>query len=165
MIFGVSQQQKTVVSVIVSTGLYKAQTGFRELHMDNWYSAPELLVMLKTKLKRLAFGIVCINKKGWDQKVTNLSKSATRGDLKCFTTQSTGLCLDNGKTTRWSCSYQLYHWWVLVHQHDSVGVKESHLHIQMHSRGMIITWDTTILLILIKKICVIHTEKLFQEMV
>ncbi len=50
--------------------------------MDNWYSAPELFAMLKTKYKILACGTNCTNRKCWDPKQINLLKSETRRESK-----------------------------------------------------------------------------------
>ncbi len=73
-----------VVNAIVSTGLYTNPTGFHEFYMDNCYSGPEFFNMLMTRYKILECVMIWTNRKGWDQKVMNLSKSATRGHLKTF---------------------------------------------------------------------------------
>ncbi len=102
--------QKAVVNEIVLTRLYNDQHGFRELCINNPYSVPELFVMLKTKYKILVCGIIHTNRKGCDQHVMNLSKSATRVNQKHFSLQSMGFCLDNGRIANCSCLYLLYHW-------------------------------------------------------
>ncbi len=69
---------------IVLTRLYIDPDGFRELYMVNWYSAPELFVMLMTTYKILACGTTPTNMKGWDATLMNLFKSAKRGKSKTF---------------------------------------------------------------------------------
>ncbi len=59
--------------------------------MDNCFSVPELIVMLKTKYKILACGTVQMNRRGWDQNMMSLSKSATRGNSKMFYNPINGL--------------------------------------------------------------------------
>ncbi len=76
--------QKAAVNAIVSTGLYKDPDRFQELYMDNQYSAPELVVMLKTKYKSLACCTITTNRKGSDWKVMNFSNSSTRGESKTY---------------------------------------------------------------------------------
>ncbi len=75
---------KAVANAIVPTRLYIDINGFKELYMNNQYSAPDLFVILKTKYMTLACSTICTNRKGWDPKVMNLSKSATRGGSKTF---------------------------------------------------------------------------------
>ncbi len=89
--------QTAVVNAIVLTRLNTDPNGFCILYVDNCYSVPELFVMLKTKYKILAFGTVWTNRKGWDQMVINLSKLATKVNLKAFYNPINGLIFGQWK--------------------------------------------------------------------
>ncbi len=71
-----------MVNVIDSTRLYENPDGYRELRMDNYYTSPELFVMLNTQFKFLACGTIQTNRKGWDQSTINLIKCESRGKSK-----------------------------------------------------------------------------------
>ncbi len=65
--------------------------------MNTCYSAPELLIMLKTKYKILECGTVRTNRRGWDKNVMNLSKTVARGKSKKFYNPINGILFDQWK--------------------------------------------------------------------
>ena len=74
---------KTVVNACYALELNKETNGFRHLSMDNRYAAPQLLVILRDRLKVLATGTVRVNRVGWSKSLMNLKKTKTnRGTMK-----------------------------------------------------------------------------------
>ena len=53
---------KAVVNACYALELNKETNGFRHLSMDNRYAAPQLLVILRDRLKVLATGTVRVNR-------------------------------------------------------------------------------------------------------
>ncbi len=133
--------QKVVANAIVSTGLYTDQNGFCKLYMDNCYSSHKLFVMLKTKYKILAYGTVLTNRIGWDQQLMNLSKSATRGNLKMSRILSMDFFLYIGRITKWCHSHLLYRWMVMVQLCNGLEARSSCLLVPRHFKCIISIWD------------------------
>ena len=68
---------KAVVNACYALELHKGTNGFRHLFMDNRYAAPQLLVILRDRLKILATGTVRTNRVGWSKTLMTLKKTAT----------------------------------------------------------------------------------------
>jgi len=71
--------QKAVVNAVLCSGLENDPDRMRELYMDNRYSSPSLFVVLREKYQILACGTIRSNRKRWDSKIMNLSKSLPQG--------------------------------------------------------------------------------------
>jgi hypothetical protein len=71
--------QKAVVNAVIALGIENDPEGMREMYMDNRYTSPHLFVLLQEKYKILACGTIRANRKGWDPKIMNLTKSSLRG--------------------------------------------------------------------------------------
>ena len=68
---------KAVVNACYALELHKETNGFRHLAMDNRYAAPQLLVILRDRLKILATGTVRSNRVGWNKRLMQLKKTKT----------------------------------------------------------------------------------------
>jgi hypothetical protein len=77
--WGLPTTQKAVVNAVISSGINNDPNGMREIYMDNRYTAPELFVILREKYQILACSTIRPNRKGWDAKIMNLTKSTPRG--------------------------------------------------------------------------------------
>ena len=68
---------KAVVNACYALELHKGTNGFCHLFMDNRYAAPQLLVILRDRLKILATSTVRTNRVGWSKTLMTLKKTAT----------------------------------------------------------------------------------------
>ncbi len=101
--------QKAVVNAMVSTGLYRDPSRYRSHYMDNLFTAPGLIMMLKSQLKIFAFGTISIYRKGWEQYLYESSKFIQDDSLNIHHMQKTEYCLDNRKITIWYLLHQPWH--------------------------------------------------------
>ena len=97
--------QKAVVNAIVSSRLHNDTDGMREIYMDNRYSSPSLFVLLREKYHVLACGTIRSNRKGWDTKVMNLSKTVNPGTSLIKYDKTNKYCSVNGMIIKSSPSF------------------------------------------------------------
>ena len=101
---------KAVVNACYALELNKETRGFRHLSMDNRYAAPQLLVILRDRLKVLATGTVRVNRVGWNKVLMDLKKTKTnRGTMKLGHDEVNGILIGqwvDSKVVNFVSSYE-----------------------------------------------------------
>ena len=76
---------KALLNAVIQSGISNIPNGLKWLHMDNYYSAGTLFVILCEVHGIFASGTIHVNRVGWPHESMNLSvKTHDHGALKCL---------------------------------------------------------------------------------